>query len=636
MVPVGWMAKFVIPIRSVRRPSACLVMPPTTNPSAPTARPDNSALLWRMTYLAWQYRWGCVRLIIEQLLLLSTALAATYLTGLGIDVIRYHADGMTGPLWLPPGLDHWLASPPQSQVAVIAGLLLGVALLRAVLNYRYAVDSAILIQRRIVVDLRAAVYDRMQRLGFLFFDSQATGSIINRVTSDVQAVRAFVDGVIIQGLILVLSLIVYLVYMLKIHVGLTIATLATTPLLWWATLLFSRKVRPEYDRNRELVDQMVLTLAENVQGVHVIKGFHREPEEIAKFQRDSEQVRDQQRSIFWKVSVFTPTIGFLTQVNLAVLLGYGGYLVTQDQLPLGTGLVVFAGLLQQFSGQVANMTNIANSVQQALSAAHRVFEVLDMEIEIASPPGAIRAGRFEGNISFEDVSFGYRPESIALAEVRLEIPAGQVLGVLGATGAGKSTLLSLIPRFYDPRSGAVRIDGVDVRDYNLDDLRRNIGIVFQESFLFSNSVSANIAFGQPLASQEQIIAAATTAGADEFIRALPKGYDTILGEFGLDLSGGQRQRIALARALLLDPAILLLDDPTAAIDPHTEGEILAAMQSAMRGRTTVIVAHRLSALRSATRIIVLEEGKVVQMGTHAELLLQAGHYREAALVQGVL
>jgi ATP-binding cassette, subfamily B, bacterial len=379
-----------------------------------------------------------------------------------------------------------------------------------------------------------------------------------------------------------------------------------------------------------------LTLAENVQGVHVIKGFHREPEEIAKFQRDSEQVRDQQRSIFWKVSVFTPTIGFLTQVNLAVLLGYGGYLVTQDQLPLGTGLVVFAGLLQQFSSQVANMTNIANSVQQALSAAHRVFEVLDMEIEIASPPGAIRAGRFEGNITFENVSFGYRPESTALAEVNLDIPAGQVLGILGATGAGKSTLLSLIPRFYDPRSGAVRIDGVDVRDYNLDDLRRNIGIVFQESFLFSNTVSANIAFGLPLASQEQIIAAAKTAGADEFIRVLPKGYDTILGEFGLDLSGGQRQRIALARALLLDPAILLLDDPTAAIDPHTEGEILAAMQSAMRGRTTVIVAHRLSALRSATRIIVLAEGNVVQMGTHAELLLQAGHYREAALVQGVL
>jgi ATP-binding cassette subfamily B protein len=608
---------------------------PANSPQESTSDSSNLALMRRMTALAWQYRWGCLRLLVEQLLLLATALAATYLTGLGIDVVRYHALP-TGSVHLPEIFQAWLAWTPRAQIALVAGLILAVAGLRAVLNYRYAVDSAILVQRRIVVDLRAAVYDRMQRLDFRFFDSQATGSIINRVTSDVQAVRAFVDGVLIQGAILVLSLVVYLTYMIKIHVGLTIATLATTPLLWWATVVFSRSVRPEYDRNRELVDAMVLTVAENAQGVHVVKGFHREPEEIDKFRNASEAVRDQQRSIFWKVSVFTPAIGFLTQVNLAILLGYGGYLVTRDELPLGTGLVVFAGLLQQFSSQIANMTNIANSVQQALSAARRVFEILDTDSPISSPANPQPASDLRGAIRFDRVSFGYHPESPVLREIDWSIPAGKTVGILAATGGGKSSLLSLIPRFYDPQAGSVQIDGVDLREYDVEALRARIGVVFQETFLFSNTVAANIAFGHPRADRQRIEQAARTAGADEFIRSLPDGYETVLGEAGLDLSGGQRQRLALARALLLDPVILLLDDPTAAIDPHTEAEILAALQTATAGRTTLIVANRLAALKFASEIVVLVEGRIVQRGSHAELLAEPGLYRETALAQGIV
>ena len=597
--------------------------------------PSNFALLRRMTVLAWQYRWGCLRLLVEQLMLLATALAATWLTGLGIDVVRYHATP-AGTVELPGIVQPWLAWSPRGQVALVAGCILAVAFLRAVLNYRYAVDAAILVQRRIVVDLRAAVYDRMQRLDFHFFDSQATGSIINRVTSDVQSVRAFVDGVIIQGAILILSLVVYLVYMLEIHVGLTLATLATTPLLWWGTVVFSRSVRPEYDRNRDLVDAMVLNVAENAQGVHVIKGFHREPEEIEKFRRASEAVRDQQRSIFWKVSVFTPAISFLTQVNLAILLGYGGYLVTRDELPLGTGLVVFAGLLQQFSSQITNMTNIANSVQQALSAARRVFEVLDTDSPITSRPDARTVTRPRGELCFQHVTFGYRPETPVLRDINWAIPAGRTVGILAPTGAGKSTLLGLIPRFYDPQQGCVLLDGVDLREYDVEALRACTGVVFQETFLFSNTVSANIAFGHPHADDNQIQTAARTAGADEFIRALPDGYNTVLGEAGLDLSGGQRQRLALARALLLDPAILLLDDPTAAIDPHTEAEILSALGQATVGRTTIIVANRLAALKFAEEIIVLEDGRITQRGSPADLLRQPGLYRETAVAQGIV
>jgi ATP-binding cassette subfamily B protein len=400
-------------------------------------------------------------------------------------------------------------------------------------------------------------------------------------------------------------------------------------------VIFSRLVRPAYDRTRELVDQVVLTLAENVQGVHVVKGFGREREEIAKFDSAVQAVEDQQQQIFWKVSIFTPAIGLLTQINVVVLLAYGGWLVTQDRLALGTGLVVLAGLLTQFASQVANLTNITNSVQQSLSGARRVFEVLDTPVEIQSPQEAVRLPRAKGQVAFDNVSFAYDAAIPVLQEVCFSVEPGRCVAILGATGAGKSTLLSLIARFYDPTAGRVLIDGLDLRALDVADLRRNIGWVFQESFLFSNTIAANIAYGNPAATQDEIERAARIACAQEFIAQLPDKYDSVLGEGGMNLSGGQRQRLAIARAILLDPAILLLDDPAASIDPHTEHEILEAMQSAMQGRTTFVVAHRLSTLKHADMVLVLEQGRIVQLGTHAELLEVPGHYRTAATIQGI-
>jgi ATP-binding cassette subfamily B protein len=347
----------------------------------------------------------------------------------------------------------------------------------------------------------------------------------------------------------------------------------------------------------------------------------------------------------------------MTQINLVILLAYGGWLVTQNQLALGSGLVVFAGLLQQFSSQVANLTNIANSVQQSLSGARRVFEILDTPIAIESPPHAIRLTRaagstlrsipggrkdvgrtlaphgvsdLHGRIEFDHVWFEYNPGIPVLKDVTFTIEPGQRVAILGATGAGKSTLLALLCRFYDPTRGRILVDGHDLRDVNLDDLRRGIGLVFQETFLFSNTVAANIAFGHPEATMKQVELAAKIAAAHEFIVDLPHGYDTVLGEGGLDLSGGQRQRLAIARAVLLDPAILLLDDPAAAIDPHTEHEILSAMERAMQGRTTLVVAHRLSTLRQCDQVIVMADGRVAQHGTHTSLMKADGHYRDAA------
>jgi ATP-binding cassette subfamily B protein len=558
--------------------------------------------------------------------------SALCLSGLAIDTIAAHAEEAPPHAW-PFGLGPPEGASPLSITVVLAGAVLALAAVRSVLNYWYTVAAARLLQQELVVELRSAVFAKLQELSSRFYSSNLSGSLINRVTGDVQNVRLFVDGVILQMVILVLSLAFYLSYMLSIDAWLTLACLATTPALWYLAARFSRTVRPAYDRNRELVDRLLLTLSENVRGAQVVKGFARQEEETAKFQEANRAVKDQQQWIFWRVSIFTPTIEFLMSVNLVVLVGYGGYLVIQDRLALGSGLIVFTGLLQQFSGQVSKVTNLINSVQQSLSGAQRVFEILDAPVDVQSPKNARRLGVAVGLVELENVWFEYKPDRPVLRDVSLRVEPGQCVAVLGATGEGKTTLLNLIPRFFDPNRGCVRIDGIDVRELDLDDLRRNIGIVFQEDFLFSATVAENIAFGQPDATREQIERAAKIASAHRFVVNLPDGYDTVLREGGKDLSGGQRQRLAIARAILREPPILILDDPTAAIDPQTEEEMLSAMQQAMRGRTTFVVAHRLGTLRRADLVIVLAGGRIVEMGHHEELMARGGLYCRAARLQ---
>jgi len=594
---------------------------------------SNLSLIRRLLAFSWQYRARCIGVLLLQLVLLSMALSGLGLTGLGIDYIRHQIQPATPPPHWPFGIALPADWPALKVIGTVAAVMLLIAALRTVLTYWYNLATAILVERHIMVTLRSQVYDKLQRLSFRFFDANATGSIINRVTGDSRAVGNFVNNVLMQSVIMVLSLGVYLVCMLTIHAKLTLLCLATTPLMWLVCTIFSRVVQPQYLRNRELVDDMVLNIAESFQGIQTVKGFARERETFAQFQKCNRAVNDQQQSIFWRVSVFIPSIGMLSQINIVVLLAYGGHLVITGELPLGTGMVVFAGVLQQFSAQITNTAQIANTIQQSLTGAQRVFEVLDAPVEILSPPSAIRVPRARGEVRFENVSFGYGTDEPILEDVSFEVRPGECLAILGATGAGKSTVLSLISRFYDPTIGRVWLDGHDLRQLDLDDLRRNIGLVFQESFLFSNTIAANIAFGHPEASQEQIERAAKIAAAHDFILAMPRGYDTLLGESGKDLSGGQRQRLAIARAVLLDPAILILDDPTASVDPQTEAEILRAIESAMHGRTTFIVAHRISTLRRASRIITLQEGRIVEAGTHDELMRGNGPYRRAAELQ---
>lgn len=604
-------------------------------PQADAADSRRSALL-RLLGLCWRERVLCLQVLLCQVTLLLSGIAGLGSTGLGIDYLRTRFDPAAPPVAWPFGLVPPAAWSPMSVVLTIAGAVILAALFTALLSWVSGRLLAELVHRRVIPDLQNAVFSKLQRLDFRYFDLHSRGSIINRTIGDIQSVRNFMEMVLVQSVITLLTITVYIGYMVSIHLPLTLVCLIPLPLIWTVCVLFSRAIHPQYLRNRDLSDHMILSLAESIEGIAVIKGFSREQETIGRFRQGNDAVRDQQHLIIRRLSFFTPGIDLLTQTSIIVLLLYGGKLVIDGALPLGSGLVVFAGLLLPFSAQVWTIAQIANIVQESLAGAKRVFDILDAPIGIPlqGEPRPLPAAA--DSVRFENVSFRYLENGpLVLEDVSFEVRPGECIAIVGETGSGKSALLNLIPRFYDPVAGRVLIGGHDVRELDPQSLRRAVSVVFQENFLFSDTVANNIAFGLPDAPRDHVIAAAQLACAHDFISALPEGYDTVLGEIGVDLSGGQRQRLTIARALLTNPSILLLDDPTAAIDPETEHEILAAIDRALEGRTTFVVAHRLSTLRRADRILVLERGRLITTGTHAELMRSDGPYRTAALHQMV-
>jgi ATP-binding cassette subfamily B multidrug efflux pump len=524
-------------------------------------------------------------------------------------------------------IDDGISRHDVSFLVRAAFLLLGLGLMTAVLNgfQRYISEW---ISGHIGYDIRNRLYDHIQGLSFSFHDHSQTGQLISRCIEDVRSVQQFIGSSIVELAQMVFLLFGALGIMLTENWRLTlIAVLPIFPLAW-LTVRFGNRVTALFFNVDNMLGELSARLQENVSGAQVVRAFAREPYEIERFDETNRAYYDARIRVISSWSQVMPTTDFLVTICTILILWFGGNMVLKGTLTVGE-LVAFNAYVLMLAAPAQQLTWLVNGAGEASAGARRVLEILDTEPEIASPTDAVQMSTLRGEVEFRDVSLVYQDEKNAsLSDVSLRVQPNQLIALIGATGSGKSSLINLIPRFYDVTRGAVLVDGRDVRTLDLVSLRRQIGIVLQTSLLFSDSIKANIAYGHPDATDEEVIAVAKAAQAHEFIESFPEGYETIVGERGVTLSGGQRQRVAIARALLMDPRILILDDSLSSVDTQTEKLIQEALDKLMEGRTTFVIAHRLSTVRRADLIVVLDKGCIVQRGTHKELLKSGGPYRE--------
>ncbi|HWQ14832.1 MAG TPA: ABC transporter ATP-binding protein [Roseiflexaceae bacterium] len=509
--------------------------------------------------------------------------------------------------------------------------LLALTLLKGVLTFwqgRWAETAS----QGVAYDLRGALHRQLLALSFSYHDRAETGQLLSRALQDVERVR-FLTGRaflrIVEASVLLLGTLVALTAM---NPGLTVLALGTAPLLAYRALAFGRRARPIARAIQNQLAILTTRLEQNLRGARVVKAFAQEEAEIARFERENDRWFALSAQNARLQAVNTPLLDLIANLGTVFIIWYGGLLVIRGALSVGE-LVAFSTYLGQLIQPVRRLGMIVPAVAEAASAGERVFEILDTAPEVQDAPDARPLPPVRGRVCFEHVSFAYFGRHQVLRDISFTAEPGQVIALLGATGSGKSTIINLLPRFYDPTAGRITIDGHDIRGVTLSSLRDQISIVLQESTLFAATVRENIAFGCPGASEAAIVAAARAAQAHDFIVALPQGYDTLVGERGVTLSGGQRQRVAIARALLRDPRILILDDATASVDTQTEHQLQLALRELMRGRTSFVIAQRLSTLRAADLILVLERGRIAARGTHEELLRTSGLYAEIAARQ---
>ena len=488
------------------------------------------------------------------------------------------------------------------------------------------------IGQRVTYGLRNEVYTHLHELSLSYYTKNETGRIMASVTQDVGRLQDFISDGLQEAIRDVLTLVIICIILFALNPGLAALVLLPTPLLVWATLRFGRKLHAIYRPLWRRWASLSALLADTIPGVRVVKAFAQERREVGKFKGRSLDLLRGELRVAWMRSLFGPVMAFITSIGTIIIWWVGGRDILAGELTLGA-FVAFTSYMYRFYGPVESLCRLNHRFQRAATSAERVFDVLDTHPEVIDQPEAMIMPSIEGRVEFRGVHFGYEEDKPVIEDLNFTVEPGEMIGLAGHSGAGKSTLINLICRFYEPQEGAILIDGQDTRQVNLQSLREQIGVVLQEPFLFNGTVADNIAYGHPEAALEQIVAGAKAANAHDFIMNMPDGYDTMVGERGLRVSGGERQRLSIARAILRDPRILILDEATSNVDTQTEAQIQEALERLVQGRTTFAIAHRLSTLKNAHRLLILDKGKLAEIGTHDELIAQDGIYANLCRMQ---
>ncbi|MBI4180781.1 MAG: ABC transporter ATP-binding protein [Chloroflexi bacterium] len=541
-----------------------------------------------------------------------------------IALLATTAFSLVVPRLLGNAIDAVLGSGERRFLILAAVVIFAASVLRSIFAYGYTYFSQAVSQKT-AYDIRNTLYDRLQRLSFAYHDKAQTGQLMSRATIDVEAIRMFLgNGLlsIIQTFILLVTISYLLV---ALDWKLALLTLAFMPAIAWRTIIVTRRLQPIWLKVQQLVATLGTTLQESLTGIRVVKAFSRQEEEHRKFASDAKTLYDAEVSAARLVALNMPLMVFLLSLPTALVLWYGGQRVIADNLTIG-GLTQFILYLGMLGMPIRRIGFMVSMFSRSISAGQRILEILDTESLVQEKPNAVELGKVKGEVSFEDVSFSYDSRGPALKNVSFSVPPGQLVALLGNSGSGKSTIARLISRFYDVTGGRITIDSIDVRDVTLSSLRRNVITAQQDIFLFSATIRDNIAYGAVSVSLEEIIAAAKTAYLHDFIQSLPDGYNTWVGERGVTLSGGERQRLAIARTLLMNPRVLILDDSTSSVDAETEHLILQALNKLIKGRTTFIITHRLPIIQNADLILMLKDGEIVELGKHNELMAKKGLY----------